>query len=59
MLWITCGTADSLIGVNRQFKDWLRSKGVQFTELESPDVGHVWPFWRQNFTEFAAKAFQK
>jgi enterochelin esterase family protein len=59
MLWITCGTADSLIAVNRQFKDWLRAKNVQFTELESPDVGHVWPYWRQNFTEFATKAFQK
>ncbi len=58
MLWITCGTADSLIAVNRQFKDFLRAKGVQFTELESPDVGHVWPYWRQNFTEFAQKAFQ-
>ena len=59
MLWITCGTADSLIAVNRQFKDWLRSKNVQFTEQETPDVGHVWPYWRQNFTEFASKAFQK
>jgi enterochelin esterase family protein len=59
MLWITCGTADSLIAVNRQFKDWLRSKNVQFTELKTPEVGHVWPYWRQNFTEFATKAFQK
>jgi hypothetical protein len=23
LLLITCGTADSLIGVNRQFKDWF------------------------------------
>jgi enterochelin esterase-like enzyme len=59
MLWITCGTADSLIAVNRQFKDWLRARNVQFTELESPDVGHVWPYWRQNFSEFATKVFQK
>ena len=58
MLWITCGTADGLIGVNRQFKDWLTSKGVQFTEEEAPDMGHVWPLWRQNFTEFAQKVFQ-
>ena len=36
MLWITCGTADALIGVNRQFKDWLKSKNVQFTEEEAP-----------------------
>ena len=58
LLWITCGTADSLIGVNRQFKDWLKSKNVQFTEEEAPDVGHVWPYWRKNLTEFAQKAFQ-
>ena len=58
MLWIVCGTADSLIGANRQFKDWLRSKGVQFTEQEVPDVGHVWPLWRQNLTDMVPKLFQ-
>jgi enterochelin esterase family protein len=58
MLWITCGTADSLIAVNRQFKDWLRSKKIEFTEEEAADVGHVWPYWRQNFAAFAQKAFQ-
>jgi enterochelin esterase-like enzyme len=59
LLWITCGTADSLIGVNRQFKDWLKTKNVKFTEEEAPDVGHVWPLWRKNLAEFAQKAFQK
>lgn len=58
LLWITCGTADSLIGVNRQFKDWLKSKKIHFTEEEAADVGHVWPYWRKNLTEFAQKAFQ-
>jgi enterochelin esterase-like enzyme len=58
MLWITCGTADSLVGANRQFKDWLRSKNVRFTEEEAPDVGHVWPYWRKNFAELATKVFQ-
>lgn len=58
MLWIVCGTADGLIGANRQFKDWLRSKGVQFTEQEVPDVGHVWPLWRQNLTDMVPKLFQ-
>jgi len=58
LLWITCGTADSLIGVNRQFKDWLRSKHVQFAEEEVPDIGHVWPLWRQNLTWFAQRVFQ-
>jgi len=58
MLWITVGTADSLLAVNRQFKDWLKQKNVTFTEEEAPDVGHVWPFWRKNFTEFAQRVFQ-
>jgi enterochelin esterase-like enzyme len=58
MLWITCGTADSLISVNRQFKDWLKTKNVKFTEEEAPDVGHVWPYWRQNLSAFVQKAFQ-
>jgi enterochelin esterase family protein len=57
MLWITVGTADSLLGVNRQFKDWLKQKNVRFTEEEASDVGHVWPFWRKDFAEFATKVF--
>ena len=58
LLWIVCGTADSLIGVNRQFKDWLKSKNIQFTEQEVPDVGHVWPLWRQNVADLAPRLFQ-
>ncbi len=58
MLWIVCGTSDGLIGVNRQFKDWLRSKGVRFTEQEVPDMAHVWPLWRQNLADMAPKLFR-
>jgi len=58
MLWIVCGTADGLIGVNRQFKTWLKSKNVEFTEQEVPDMAHVWPLWRQNLTDLAQKLFQ-
>jgi enterochelin esterase-like enzyme len=58
MLWIVCGTADGLIGSNRQFKDWLRSKGVEFTEQEVPDIGHVWPLWRQNLTDMVPRLFR-
>ena len=58
MLWIVCGTSDGLIGVNRQFKDWLRSKDVHFTEQEVPDMAHVWPLWRQNVTDMVPRLFQ-
>lgn len=58
MLWIVCGTADGLIGANRQFKDWLKSKNVRFTEQEVPDMAHVWPLWRQNLSDMAPRLFQ-
>jgi len=47
-----------LLGVNRQFKEWLKTKNVQFTDVEVPDQGHVWPLWRQNLTDFVQKAFK-
>lgn len=58
LLWIACGTADGLIGVNRQFKDWLKTKDVKFTDVEVPDMAHVWPLWRQNLTDLAPMLFQ-
>ncbi len=57
LLWIVCGTADSLIGVNRQFKDWLTAKNVKFQQQEVPDMAHVWPLWRQNATDFMSMIF--
>jgi enterochelin esterase-like enzyme len=58
LLWITCGTADGLNGINRQFKDWLKTKNVKFVDGETPDVGHVWPLWRQNLVELAPQLFK-
>lgn len=58
LLWISCGTADGLLGVNRQFKEWLRSKNVRFVEQEAENVGHVWPLWRQNLSELVPRLFQ-
>lgn len=58
LLWITCGTADSLIGVNRTFHQWLESRSVEHEYTEVPDVGHVWPLWRQNLADFAPLLFQ-
>ena len=58
LLWVACGTADGLIGVNRQFKQWLDSKDVKVTYLEIPDIAHVWPLWRQNLTDLAPLLFQ-
>ena len=59
LLWIGCGTEDGLMGVNRQFRTWLKEKGVKVTEVETPAMAHVWPLWRQNLTEIAPLLFQK
>lgn len=58
LLWISCGTADGLLDVNRTFKEWLRSKNVNFHEEEAEGIGHVWPLWRQDFANFARRAFK-
>lgn len=58
LLWLSCGTADALIRVNREFKAYLDSIGVQAKYLEVPDAGHVWPLWRRNFADFAPLLFK-
>ena len=54
----TPGTADGLVGVNRQFRDWLNTRDVKLTYTEIPDIGHVWPLWRQNLTDLAPLLFR-
>jgi enterochelin esterase family protein len=58
LLWIVCGADDGLLGVNRAFEEWLKSKDVKFTALEVPGMAHVWPLWRQNLTDLAPMLFQ-
>jgi enterochelin esterase family protein len=57
LLWIACGTEDSLIKINRQFKTWLKDKGVQFTDIETPGM-HTWMVWRRNLSTLAPLLFQ-
>ena len=56
-LWIACGTDDDLIQLNRRFKSWLKDKGVQFTDVETPGM-HTWMVWRRNLAAFAPLLFQ-
>jgi enterochelin esterase family protein len=58
LLEITCGTEDGLNGINRQFKNWLKSKDVAFVDGEKPGFAHVWPLWRRNLAELAPRLFQ-
>jgi enterochelin esterase-like enzyme len=57
LLWIACGTDDSLIEPNRKFREWLKSKGVRHRDIETPGH-HTWMLWRRNLAEFAPLLFQ-
>jgi len=34
VLWIACGTEDRLITANRNLREWLKSKGINHTDIE-------------------------
>jgi enterochelin esterase-like enzyme len=58
LLWIACGTDDRLIEPNRKFIDWLKSKQIRVTQIETPGA-HVWPVWRNDLVNFAPLLFQQ
>ena len=58
LLWIACGTDDRLITPNRQFREWLTSKDVKHTDVETPGA-HTWMVWRRNLAAFAPLPFQE
>ena len=57
LLWIACGTEDQLIENNRKFREWLASKGVKFTAVETPGM-HTWMVWRRNLAAFGPLLFR-
>lgn len=58
LLWISCGTDDSLIKSNRDVTGWLKGRGVKLTFVEVPGA-HTWMVWRRNLITFASQIFQK
>jgi enterochelin esterase-like enzyme len=57
LLWIACGTEDRLITVSRKLREWLKTKGVAHTDIETPGM-HTWIVWRRNLAEFASLLFK-
>jgi enterochelin esterase-like enzyme len=52
LLWIGCGQDDRLMENNRKFVEWLKSKKVRHTWVETPGA-HTWLVWRRYLGEFA------
>ena len=57
LLWIACGTEDRLITANRNLREWLKSKGINHTDIETPGM-HTWMVWRRNLTELTGLLFR-
>jgi enterochelin esterase-like enzyme len=57
LLWIACGTDDHLIAINRSLREWLKAKGVEHTDIETPGQ-HTWMVWRRNLTNVAELLFR-
>jgi len=57
LLWIACGTEDHLITANRNLREWLKGKGINHTDIETPGM-HTWMVWRRNLSEFAPLLFR-
>ncbi len=58
LLWIACGTDDRLIEPNRKFIEWLKSKQIEPTTIETPGA-HTWMVWRRNLSNFTPLLFQR
>jgi enterochelin esterase-like enzyme len=57
LLWVACGTDDRLIDLNRKFRGWLGSKGIQHVDIETPGA-HTWMVWRRNLADFTLSLFR-
>lgn len=57
LLWVGCGKDDFLIQSNRSTVEWLKSKGVKHTWVES-EGAHSWPVWRRYLADFASLLFR-
>lgn len=58
LLWIACGTEDSLIEPNRKLVAFLKTKEMPVTPIETPGL-HSWLVWRDNLIHFAPLLFQQ
>jgi len=58
LLWIACGTEDSLINANRRLIAYLKTKHMPVTQIETPGF-HTWMVWRDNLIQFTPLLFQQ
>ena len=50
--YISCGTQDSLLPINREFVGWLLERDLSHEYREAPGMGHTWALWDEQITVF-------
>jgi enterochelin esterase family protein len=58
LLWIACGTEDSLITPNRRVVGELKAINYPVTQIETPGI-HTWIVWHDNLINFSQLIFSK
>jgi enterochelin esterase family protein len=56
LLWLSCGEQDGLLSSNLKFNEWLTSKDVHHTWVQTPGQ-HSFRVWRRNLAALAPKLF--
>ena len=56
LLWIGCGTGDSLLESNRKLIEELQAKDYKVKAVETPRA-HIWPVWQRDLVDFAQLLF--
>lgn len=49
-IYLTCGLQDSLLGVNREMRDFLKEQGADVTYVEG-EGAHEWDFWNRSIKD--------
>lgn len=57
LLWMACGTEDQRLDNNHRLNQWLKSKGVENTWVETPGM-HDFRAWRRHLAQFLPQLFQ-
>jgi len=58
LLYIAIGNDDFLFEANRQFKDWLKEKKINFVDIDTPGYSHEWSYWRICLVDYASRLFK-
>jgi enterochelin esterase-like enzyme len=57
LLYISIGTADTLMPTHEVVKQVLKDKGLRYTLMEFPGYIHEWPVWRVSLRDLLPRLF--